>query len=359
MRLTKLSTMSNAVSNLAPLWGIAIAFLLAAPARGVVMTFGAAKDTTLIENFAGAVSNGGEDGFFSGRTNQFDGIALRRGLIAFDLSAIPVGATINSVSLRMTVVSAPNPAPVAFIELHRVLGRWGEGTVDPDGSGSNGDSAQPGDATWIHQVSPGELWDNPGGDFVPNSSAAQNVGAAGYVVTFTSTPPLVEDVQGWVDDRTLNYGWMVKGPETVSGTARKFAGRTSPVADNRPLLTIDFSLPQTRTPGDINGDGVVNMADVALLVAAYGETTSANNFDVGEFSGDGLIGLADMAILQRNLSVSGDRTSAAVPEPTSVALATIAAVCCAVFRCGRKHPRPGLLDSRGNTGGPAPRSIAF
>ncbi len=191
--------------SLASLLGVAFAFLLATPARGEVMTFGAAKDATLIENFEGALSNGGEDGIFAGRTNQSDGIALRRGLIAFDLSAIPAGATINSVSLRMTVVRAPSPTP-AFVELHRVLGRWGDGTVNPDGEGSNGDFAQPGDATWIHQVSPGELWDNPGGDFVANSSAAQNVGAAGFVVTFTSTPPLVEDVQGWVNDGTLNYG---------------------------------------------------------------------------------------------------------------------------------------------------------
>lgn len=91
------------------------------------------------------------------------------------------------------------------------------------------------------------------------------------------------------------------------------------------MLTIDFTPPPARTPGDINNDGFVNAADVALLASFYGETTTANNFNLGEFSGDGLVGLADMAILQRNLSPLGLGSPAAVPEPAGATL-----ICCGV-----------------------------
>jgi hypothetical protein len=166
-----------------------------------------------------------------------------------------------------------------------------------------------------------------GGDFVATSSAAQNVAGAGTTVTWTSTPPLVDDVQGWVNNPASNFGWLLRGNESTSRTARKFASSEYTLnQNNRPLLTIDFTPPSMRTPGDVNNDGLVNAADVALLAASYGLTTTANNFDLGEFSGDGIVGVADLAIIHQNLSPLGQFASpVAVPEPSAVALCAVAA----------------------------------
>lgn len=308
-----------------------------------VMTFQVSKDATLFESSTGSLSAGGDEGIFVGRTNQLTD-AVRRGLIAFDLTAIQPGSTINSVSLRMAVTKSVFGAPPTPVALHRLLGDWGEGTVNTTGEGGAGGNAAPGDATWLHQFRPGDLWTEVGGDFVATSSAQQNVGVAGTTVTWTSTPPLVDDVKRWVDEPGFNFGWLLRGNESLSLTARRFASSEHPTIASRPVLTVDFTPPSMRTPGDVNDDGDVNAADLALFVASYGATTTANNFDVGEFSGDGIVGLADLAIIQRNLSGGG---LAAVPEPSALVLCAAAGAVLAFRRTrGRRFGLGTFADVR-------------
>jgi hypothetical protein len=291
------------------------------PSIAEIMTFGAAKDATLYESLNGALSGGGEDGIFAGLTGQtFNGPEdARRGLLQFDLGGIPAGATINSVSLRLHVIMAPGGAGPRPMTMHRLLGDWGEGnTVDPDHpNGGSGGTALNGDATWTHQFRPGDPWTTPGGDFVAQLSATTNVPAGG-AVTWNSSPGLVADVNSWLTNPASNFGWLIKDAENLTRTARRFSSSENSTAANRPLLTIDFTVPPTRTPGDVNGDGFVDRVDVALLSANYGTTTTANNFDLGDFSGDGKVGVADLAILQRNFSPLAVPSPASVPEPASV-----------------------------------------
>ncbi len=301
---------------------IAFVVLIASPVAADVMTFGAAKDATLYESLTGSLSGGGEDGIFVGRTDTTPGANAdqRRGLIKFDVGSIPNGATINSVSLRLSVTRAPSGVPPTTMTLHRLLGDWGEGTVNPAGQGGGGAPAANGDATWLHQFRPGDLWNSPGGDFVSQASASASVGSSGFA-TWSSSSQLVADVQSWLANPAENFGWLIHGNEAVVRTARKFGSREFAAPNSRPLLTVDFTLPPARTPGDVNDDSVVDAADVALLAASFGTTTTANNFDVGEFSGDGLVGLADLAIVQRNFSAIGLAPSpAAVPEPSALFL---------------------------------------
>lgn len=311
--------------------------LTASRSEAVTMTFGAAKDATLYESATGALSGGGEDGFFAGRTVQVATDDARRALIQFNLSSIPAGSTINSVSLRLSVIrtNATSPRPMT---LHRLLGDWGEGTtVDPDRpNGGSGGPAANGDATWIHQFRPGDLWSAPGGDFSATASATTNVPTSG-AFTWNTSSGLVADVLGWVNDPTSNFGWLIKDAENTAGTSRRFASRENSVANNRPLLTIDFTPPVVRTPGDVNNDGAVNAVDAALLAAAYGTTTTANNFDLGEFSGDGIVGIADLAILQRNFSPLAQASPATVPEPGSALLAVSAMVCAGAVAIRRRR----------------------
>src|SRR5947207_15625580 len=63
------------------------------------------KDNTLYLDLAGQLSNGQGVYLFAGRTSND---ALRRGLIAFDLSSIPANATITGATLSL-YLNRPHP----------------------------------------------------------------------------------------------------------------------------------------------------------------------------------------------------------------------------------------------------------
>src|SRR5690242_482132 len=64
------------------------------------------------------LSNGAGQFFYVGRTNQGSN-DIRRGAIKFDLSGIPAGSTINSVTLTLQMSKTRNGAQM--IGLHRAL----------------------------------------------------------------------------------------------------------------------------------------------------------------------------------------------------------------------------------------------
>src|SRR5580765_225581 len=95
----------------------------ASSALADVATLQAAKDNTLYQDAAGSLSNGAGQHFFAGNN---DNNLTRRGVIAFNLSSIPTGSTINSVTLTLNM--SRSRAQNETITLHRVLADWGEGT---------------------------------------------------------------------------------------------------------------------------------------------------------------------------------------------------------------------------------------
>ena len=38
-------------------------------------------------------------------------------------------------------------------------------------------------------------------------------------------PGITSDVQSWIDNPASNHGWLLKGDESLSGTARKLTSR--------------------------------------------------------------------------------------------------------------------------------------
>jgi uncharacterized repeat protein (TIGR01451 family) len=54
---------------------------------------------------------------------------------------------------------------------------------------------------------------------------------------------MTTDLQQWVDSPAANFGWILTGDETFSGSARQFDSKDNPLAPNRPVLTIDFTPP--------------------------------------------------------------------------------------------------------------------
>ena len=208
-------------------------FLAGGFARADTIVLVAARDATLIET-SGSIANGSGPMMFSGTTSHF---SVRRALLAFDLpDSLPANAQIDSVfvTLHLSKTTAgPHPE-----RLHRLQSNWGEGPSSSFAGG--GDTARPGDATWIHTFFDTQPWRTPGGDFAPGASAEISVGGPG-MYTWGSTPGLVADVQAWLEDRASNFGWILVGNETVAHTAKRFDSRESADPANRPRLTIHFT----------------------------------------------------------------------------------------------------------------------
>ncbi|MCM3870656.1 MAG: DNRLRE domain-containing protein [Pyrinomonadaceae bacterium] len=218
--------------------------IIAAPVQSettVVQTaeFQPLRDATLIESTTGDLASSTAETIFVGRTGQAEN-GKRRGLIAFDLAAIPARSRILSVTLTMTVqISAGGPQPTP-ISLYRVLSSWGEGSSASQGG--RGVQAQPGDPTWIYSVSPTHCWSRPGGDYERVVSGQEQVGGPG-AYTWKSTPGLVTDVQSWLNSPKDNFGWILVGDESRPVTAKVFKSRESTDEAARPKLTVTFRPP--------------------------------------------------------------------------------------------------------------------
>jgi hypothetical protein len=257
----------------------------------------AAKDNSLVEVADGSLSLALSPFIFAGRVgNHGGGATLRRGLIAFDIeSAIPAGADI--VSVRLDVVCTQTNTEGMIVSLHRALADWGEGTSKAPGGG--GGPSTPGDATWIHTFWPDQLWANIGGDFAPEPSAATEIALPGPYA-WESTRGLVADVQSWLDDPASNFGWIIIGNEEFLQSVKALASRHYKLPDAHPRLTIEYLAPAP-VMGDLNGDQLVNGADLGLLLAAWGPCGDPQQCP-GDYDGDGSIGGADLGVLLSNWS---------------------------------------------------------
>ena len=280
------------MSTLRPLHASLLAALVAvncsefASADSITKT--PSKDNTLIQQSPGEWSCGMATYFFAGRVGVNGGSTLRRGAVRFDISAIPPGATVTSVSLRM-YSSAVGLVTAQPVELRRGLLDFGEGPSVAFGGG--GAVAEPPDSTWNYKFYPTTLWPTPGGSFSSTISATKNVANVGYY-TWSTTAALVADVQAWVNAPSTNFGWIVicdEGGELQ--TVKRFDSRESSVAATRPTLTIVYTPPPPANPADLNHDGAVNGTDLSMLINAWGTT------GVGNIDGIGTVDAADLSIL--------------------------------------------------------------
>jgi len=222
-----------------------IAMALAAVASGAALadtvSLSAAKDNTIYEE-SGIQSNGNGVSLFVGNTSTLFDPLTRRALIQFDVaSQIPAGATITSVTLTLR-----QTASVGFTEedvaLYKLGADWGEaGSNDIFDDGSSGDFAEFGDATWQYTTYNFSSWTNQGGDFSSTASATTSVGGQGDYTW--STEAMVADVQNWLDNGN-NFGWILLGNESSSGSLRKFASRENGTFDDRPELSVTFDPPR-------------------------------------------------------------------------------------------------------------------
>ncbi|NUQ66220.1 MAG: DNRLRE domain-containing protein [Pirellulales bacterium] len=237
--------------------------LVVVSAYANVIEVGAIHDATIFANNPNNALGGGA-AFFAGKNSSN---ATRRSLIVFDLSDIPSGSVINSVVLDLVLaeVSGGGDSLVRTVDLHRLQGGWSEGTSGwgqgPSGWGQGVSPPFPVSehpATWTYQSYDSDVWTTAGGDFVSTVSGSAQIGTgvvgtpgdSSYrdqnVYTWISTQAMVSDVQGWLDDPASNFGWLLRGDESVKSTFRAFWSKEAHIqkaayALYEPKLTIDYT----------------------------------------------------------------------------------------------------------------------
>ena len=194
----------------------------------------------------------------SGKLGTLANGEIRRSILRFDLAGqVPAGAQVISATLSLHVVRVPMTPENSTFELRRLLSDWTEG-----------------DATWNSRL-PGIAWQVPGADGeldrFPFPSSTVPVAGPGTDV-FGSTPTLVSDIQGWVDDPSSNFGWLLLSQDEVSFfTARMFGTRLD--APNSPVLTITYIVVAPSPPSiqtQPQGGTFFVDADAQLSISASG-----------------------------------------------------------------------------------------
>ena len=248
---------------------------MSSPADADVISIDAAADATI---YAGNVNNsdGANPGLYVGTNGQG---FTHRGLITFDIAGnVPSGSTITDVQLTLTLaqvagssgVSVQGDQTLRTIALYSLTSAWGEGITGADhttisGTGE-GFPAHPGDATWTARLYPDVLWTAVGGDHAATASAVLTVGSTFFSkYTWLSTPALVHDVQGWLQNPASNYGWeFINSGETDPKTYRAFFTREYSDPTDHPQIRIAYIAP-VPTPAAVIlfGSGVAAMVGFA------------------------------------------------------------------------------------------------
>lgn len=211
---------------------LAILALAGPPLRAAVVAMHPIADTTLQEAFPN--NNQGDGTSFQAGGRRQGGRA--RGLFLFDVPGnVPAGATINSVTLSLSVVGVPSGGVNSIFDLHSVLQSWGEG----NGSDHGGSPGGAGQVTWNNRLGAGTAWTSAGGSFSPIVSGSRSISGLGSV-SFSSTAQMVSDVQSWLNTPANNFGWELISESELSPTSiRRFASRDD--VANSPTLSINFT----------------------------------------------------------------------------------------------------------------------
>jgi len=245
-------------------WLIVLALLLITHVvEAAQITIPATADTSLWQREA--TNNLGGADFLPAGTIGADGPFRRsRILVKFAITgALPNNAVIGSASIYLRVVRSPDPekgsnnSPFAG---RRVLKDWGEGNkayTDPQTPMTSTQLATAGEATWTHRFygDDAKNWSVLGGDFTDNDFAE----APSFEFFMLAGPdrdyaaPLnsagLQDLRDWLADPDSNFGWVLKSEqENLPSTARQIASREYAVAEHRPQLTINYTVPQPNPP---------------------------------------------------------------------------------------------------------------
>ncbi len=181
------------------------------------------------------VSNGLGEFIFTGNTNKD---IKKRALVKFDLTeTVPEGTTVDSVSLTL-IPTKVKPGNTEVV-IHRVTTEWGEGTSKAEDGDGKGALATKDDATWSYAKFKSWPWVKKGGDFDIESSASNSV-SEGTDAMFRSDR-LTLDVNLWLQNPSLNFGWILIGDESKTATSVKFSSKDHKDIEQWPTLRLYYT----------------------------------------------------------------------------------------------------------------------
>jgi hypothetical protein len=181
------------------------------------------------------VSNGLGEFIFTGNTNKD---VKKRALIKFDLTeTVPEGVTIDSVLLTL-IPSKVKPASTE-VEVYVLTTEWGEGTSKAEDGDGKGAPATKDDATWSFAKFLSFPWVKKGGDFAIVSSASNSV-SGGTDAVFRSDQ-LTLDVNFWLKNPSINFGWILIGDESKTATSVKFVSKDHEDHEKWPTLKLYYT----------------------------------------------------------------------------------------------------------------------
>ncbi len=262
------------------------------------ISIGDIQDATIYQNNPNN-SSGQGPGLFSG-TNGMD--SPRRGLLQFDIADnIPHGATITGVQLTLVLGQIAGGGMgggggTSIIQLHDLTDSWGypQPQLPPSdnlGGTGQGIPAMTGDVTWdtrFFNESPALPWSSPGGDFSGVVSASLPVTGPLNTSWDWSSPTMVNDVQGWLNDPSTDFGWILVNADEVDPTDfRAFYSRNALTPSNQPLLTITYipadsppvvqlNAPNANYATTWNNSGAVAIASSANASVTDAESSTLN-----------------------------------------------------------------------------------
>ena len=158
-------------------------------------------------------------------------------------------------------------------------------------------------SSWDNNVT----WDTGTADFTGSHSASLY---GGNVPLNASASHWAEGVMSRVDGASQE---AAMDPSLTVGRRKLFTD-----LDYAALVDIGW---QVASPGDANGDGSIDVGDLAILGAHYG--TGGNHWLQGDFTGDGNVDVGDLGVLGAHY---GQVYSGTVPEPATLCLLALGAV---------------------------------
>lgn len=159
---------------------------------------------------------------------------VAEGALRFDLSSIPVGATITSVTLTLNITN-PTTGTVgySFYPLERA---W---TAS--------------EATWTGPTT-GTTWQAPGAEGISDRSSSAIAQIAPTVTGKLAVPfnaAGIAAVQKWVSSPAINFGFVMDSASDPDGITFDSAKGTTPA--NHPQLSIGYTTPATGTGAGLLG----------------------------------------------------------------------------------------------------------
>lgn len=97
--------------------------------------------------------------------------------------------------------------------------------------------------------------------------------------------------------RYLPGGWTLQAAQGISADGRTIVGRATNLSGNTEAFRIRF--PVNLCPGDVNGDNLSSLTDLAALLGD-GWNTAVGPSDPRDLDGDGRVGLSDVTIITTN-----------------------------------------------------------